>query len=507
MDIRAWVHGVTRAAEEVVSEVTRSLVTRGVAVQPLDRAAPETPGVLVPGGVEAESSALELLRELGHGRRVVVLTTAAIPGESAWPLLWAGASDVLNWNHPPDCADRLIARLERWATIDQLLKSPQVADTQVGDSPTWRALLGQIIEVACFTDDAVLLMGESGTGKELVARLIHGLDEQRNGHPLSLLDCATLVPELSGSEFFGHERGAFTGAVAPRDGAFALADGGSLFLDEIGELPLELQAQLLRVIQEGQYRRVGGNSWQHTDFRLICATNRDLPQDIERGRFRSDLFYRIATWTFRLPSLRERVEDIPRLVNHILAQLRPGQEIPELDGAVQRYLISRDYPGNIRELRQIVLRISRRHVGGGPITIGDIPEGDRPADARLLDYSHVALEKAIRCALASGVGLKDLRQRTADTAIRVALAEADGNLHQAARRLGVTDRTLQLHRANRRVQETDDGLAEVHGREPRVSAFMAGKDRETGVEEGAGAADASGSPLAGPGDQSEEIPA
>jgi transcriptional regulator with GAF, ATPase, and Fis domain len=137
----------------------------------------------------------------------------------------------------------------------------------------------------------VLITGESGTGKELIARLIHALDSRVDKGDFVILDCTTVVPTLSGSEFFGHEKGAFTGAIAQRDGAFAMADGGTLFLDEIGELPLVLQAELLRVIEEGMYKRVGSNTWRKTSFRLLCATNRDLLQEESRGNFRKDLYY------------------------------------------------------------------------------------------------------------------------------------------------------------------------------------------------------------------------
>src|SRR5262249_44123862 len=157
---------------------------------------------------------------------------------------------------------------------------------------------------------------------ELLARLIHELNAATKERSLVVVDCTTIVPELSGSEFFGHERGAFTGAVAARDGAFALADGGTLFLDEIGELPSHLQAQLLRVIEEGTYKRVGGNAWQRTNFRLVCATNRDLPRLVEAGKFRGDLYFRIASWVFRIPPLSERIEDILPLARHFLALQR-----------------------------------------------------------------------------------------------------------------------------------------------------------------------------------------
>src|SRR4029450_8247587 len=160
-----------------------------------------------------------------------------------------------------------------------------------------------------FSQVSVLIVGESGTGKELIARLIHDLDQRRDKGDFVVVDCTTIVPELSGSELFGHERGAFTGAVGTREGAFALADGGTLFLDEVGELPLPLQGQLLRVVQARMYKRVGGNHWHRTEFRLVCATNRDLAREVERDAFRSDFYYRIANWPCRLPPLGERRGD------------------------------------------------------------------------------------------------------------------------------------------------------------------------------------------------------
>lgn len=171
----------------------------------------------------------------------------------------------------------------------------------IGASPAWRRLLRGVVEVAHFTQAPVLLVGESGTGKELVGRLVHDLNESAERGALAVVDCTTIVPELAGSELFGHERGAFTGAHAGRDGAFATAQGGTLFLDEVGDLPLSLQAQLLRVAQEGTYKRVGSDTWRHSRFRLVSATHRDLPARIEAGQFRQDLYFRIAGWVFRVP--------------------------------------------------------------------------------------------------------------------------------------------------------------------------------------------------------------
>jgi transcriptional regulator with GAF, ATPase, and Fis domain len=394
----------------------------------------------------------EFVQELSRNKDgcVLAIPTAntAIDTSLMWQLLHAGASDVLVWSSDADLGERIKARLERWCAVDDLVNSPAVQEKLVGASPLWRKVLRQIVEVARFTSASVLLIGESGTGKELIARLIHELDPRASTNELVILDCTTIVPELSGSEFFGHERGAFTGAVGARDGAFALAHRGTLFLDEVGELPMPLQVQLLRVVQEGAYKRVGGNAWHHTEFRLVCATNKDLEQARASGEFRTDLYYRIASWVFRVPSLAERREDILPLTEHFLRLFRPDNPCLELDRPVREYLLSRAYPGNIRDLRQLIGRISSRHVGPGPITVGDIPPEELPADGLVNRNSRNAdFEGAVRHALALGAGLKEIGQAATDAALRIVLDEENGNLQLAARRLGVTDRALQMRRA------------------------------------------------------------
>lgn len=312
--------------------------------------------------------------------RVVALATLPRHGchDDDWALLAAGAADVLSWDPGAHPAAQLAARFERWAQVDALVASPAVRDRLVGHSPAWIGVLRRLVEVACFTDLPVLLMGETGTGKELVARMIHDLDARPDKARFVVLDCTTVVPSLSGSEFFGHDKGAYTGATSPREGAFALANKGTLFLDEVGELPPPLQAELLRVIQEGTYKRVGSNVWNKTRFRLVCATNRDLVEEQRAGRFRSDLFFRIAGCRARLPALRERTADIPALVDCFFRQVRPAQPPPLLDPEVRGFLLARAYPGNIRDLKHVVTCMSHRHVGPGPVTIGDIPEDARP---------------------------------------------------------------------------------------------------------------------------------
>ncbi|MGH7460922.1 MAG: sigma 54-interacting transcriptional regulator, partial [Longimicrobiales bacterium] len=332
--------------------------------------------------------------------------------------------------------------------------------------PRMQAIFDVVRRVAA-TNATVLITGESGTGKELLARLIHSLDARPRKGELVVIDCSTVVPELSGSEFFGHERGAFTGAIGPRDGAFALADEGTLFLDEIGDLPLHLQAQLLRAVQEKSYKRVGGNKWYSTRFRLICATHRAVLEDLDAGRFRHDLYYRIAGVVCRVPSLRDRPEDILTLFRHFVAEAMNRLELPEVDEAVARVLVRRQYPGNVRELKQLARYVGYRHVGPGTITMGDLPGDVRPqtsdAHENLMDAS---FEASVRRSLARGAGLKDISRLAGEAAIRVALGDAQGNVKSAAQRLHVTERALQLRRAARRDElVTDPAQEDVPARE------------------------------------------
>jgi len=380
----------------------------------------------------------------------IAISHATVKPAAVWELLAAGASDAFAWDHSSDTAYEVAARFERWEEVDEIVRSPLVKKNLAGQSCAWIRSLRQIVEVARFTASSVLLTGESGTGKELFAQLLHTLDPRTNKRDVVVCDCTTIVPGLSGSEFFGHERGAFTGAVATRDGAFARADGGTLFLDEVGELPLNLQAELLRVVQERAYKRVGGNSWHKTNFRLVCATNRNLSEEQTHGRFRCDFYYRIATWTCHLPPLSERREDIPVLAKHFISQLCPDNP-PELDDAVHGYLLTRDYTGNVRDLKQLVTRIVQHHVGPGPITAGDIPQNERPRSSNQSnEWREQSLELAVRSAVASGLSLREVERSAGEVAEKIVIEEEQGNLKRAAARLGLTDRALQMRRAARR---------------------------------------------------------
>lgn len=458
--LEAWYQVCGAVDDAALRAVLDTLARREIDAARLQASHPDGPGVVFFDRCDAE--VLEFVREVTSvgGARVVAVATSrpALASSSHWALLDAGASDVL------DAGDEgvgamVAARFRRWAEVDAIIQSPTVRANLVGSSLAWRRVLRRVVEVARFTDANVLLIGDTGTGKELLARLIHTLDARRDKAEMVLLDCSTIVGELVGSEFFGHERGAFTGAVQARDGAFALANNGTLFLDEVGELPASLQPQLLRVVQERSFKRVGGTRWESTRFRLVCATNRDLKAEVGRGSFRADLYYRLANCVFHLPPLDQRPDDILPLARHFLTERCPGAAAPDLQAPVCEYLLQRRFPGNVRELRQLISRIMSRRVSDGPVTVGDIPEDERPSvDAPERDWQHGEFEQAIRRALAQGIGLKDISQRAAQTAIRLAVSESDGNLQRAALRLGVTDRALQLRRA-----QTNDARA-LHAR-------------------------------------------
>ena len=272
-----------------------------------------------------------------------------------------GAHDFIE---KPIGADRLLVSLQN-ALRFRLLKSEnaslkkrvQQKDELVGDSPAM-ARLRDDIGLAAPTRARVLVTGDNGTGKELVARAIHNGSERHN-RPFIKVNCAAIPSELIESELFGHEKGSFTGATQQRKGKFELADGGTLFLDEIGDMRLDVQAKLLRVLQEGEVDRVGGQTPVSVDVRVICATNKDLPEEIREGNFREDLYYRINVIPVRTPALRERPSDLPVLVDHFMRMVseengrRPKPIDPEATLALGRH----SWPGNVRELKNIVERL------------------------------------------------------------------------------------------------------------------------------------------------------
>ena len=259
--------------------------------------------------------------------------------------------------------------------------------------------VGEQVSVVAPTNATVLILGESGTGKELVAREIHKASSRRDG-PMVRVNCAAVPRDLFESEFFGHVKGAFTGALRDRVGRFELAHGGTLFLDEVSEIPIELQSKLLRALQEGEYERVGGNKTLKTDVRVVAATNRNLVEEIRRGRFREDLYYRLNVFPIMLAPLRDRKSDIPPLAAHFLERAckQFNKPLGLMSGEALAALKAYDWPGNVRELQNLVERavITAR---GGPISfeLPSSPEA-RPGAEGLVDAAvvHVRTDEELR---------------------------------------------------------------------------------------------------------------
>jgi transcriptional regulator with GAF, ATPase, and Fis domain len=290
---------------------------------------------------------------------LAIFTTIPTPDEGpTWLRIFADeiAGAIVNARAFEEI-ERLQAHLELENTyLQEEVREARAFGDIIGQSPSIRQLLRQI-ELVAPTDASVLILGESGTGKELVAREVHRLS-RRAEHPLIRVNCASVPRELYESEFFGHVRGAFTGAIKDRAGRFEAAHDGTLFLDEVGEVPFALQSKFLRVLQEKQYERVGEEKTRTVDVRVIAASNRDLKKDAEEGRFRQDFYYRLNVFPIEVPPLRERKEDIPMLAIHFLQQAARRLRLPppRFTEAHGRLLQSYDWPGNVRELQNATER-------------------------------------------------------------------------------------------------------------------------------------------------------
>lgn len=379
---------------------------------------------------------VSFLRELRNAgcESSVIMMTAFGSVDSAVEAMKLGAFDYIQ---KPFDADKLCHLVER-AIQNATLRSENEAlrrsltdgeeRSMVGDSPAMRVLRETIKRVAS-SANTVLVQGESGTGKELLARSIHR-ESPRAERPMLCLNCAALSANLLESELFGHERGAFTGADRVRKGRFELADGGTLLLDEVSEIPLSLQAKLLRVLQEQQFERVGSSITRSVDVRVIATTNRNLSDWVARKRFREDLYFRLSVLPVHVPPLRERREDIPALVDHFLSRAasRTGRPKLRVDEAASRALCEYDWPGNIRELENLCERASVLVIDG--ILTGQIvspwlsgirrSEGVEPVQMRnghlLQDMERHLIEKTLReqgghrarTAAALGIGIRTL---------------------------------------------------------------------------------------------------
>ena len=271
---------------------------------------------------------------------------------------------VLSLDSPRHITESELEAIAQRGDLKEEIKDHHDFDHIVGVSTPLRLALDRVNQVAP-TNASVLLLGPTGTGKELFARALHQRS-RRHARPLVRVNCAALPPTLIESELFGHERGAFTGAIAARQGRFELADGGTIFLDEIGDLPPDIQVKFLRVLQEGEFERVGSSRTRKVDVRVIAATHQDLVQAVADGGFRADLYYRLSVYPIRLPPLRDRLDDIPRLVWFFIHrhQHALGRQIASVPQVLIDQLQQYDWPGNVRELENIVERAMIASAGG-----------------------------------------------------------------------------------------------------------------------------------------------
>jgi DNA-binding NtrC family response regulator len=308
---------------------------------------------------------LEMHRRIKSLNResIVIIMTAFASVDTAVQALKDGAYDYITKPFDPDDLSHLIRnatsqislKAENEALRDRVVTLENVEDL-IGNSDAMIAVLEEVKRVAQ-SSSPVIITGESGTGKELIARAIHS-NSQRKFFPLVTVHCGALTESLLESELFGHEKGAFTGATYNRKGRFEMADGGSIFLDEIGTISAKMQIELLRVLETKTFIRVGGNKEIISDFRIICATNKDLNEMVKEGRFREDLYYRLNVVNIKIPPLRERIEDIPMLVNHFIEKYctSMSRNILSIHPAALKRLEMYDYPGNVRELENMIER-------------------------------------------------------------------------------------------------------------------------------------------------------
>jgi transcriptional regulator with GAF, ATPase, and Fis domain len=309
--------------------------------------------------------------------------------------------------------------------IEILPSEKESLGEMVGKSAAMREIFGLIEKIAP-TDATVLIEGETGTGKDMVARTLHQLSPRR-GAPFIVVDCGAVAGTLIESELFGHEKGAFTGAVATRQGAFELANGGTVFLDELGELSLDLQPKLLRVLEQRELRRVGSQRTIKVDLRVIAATRKDLRSEVEKGKFREDLYFRLNVVPITAPPLRERREDIPLLIDAMLAKLAPGRV--ELSEATRAAMMAHDWPGNVRELRNVIERAIALGADPGMLVApgSETGSGAAPKGAQLRDG--IEFEP--------GVSFRDTKEKWTELFERRYLTwllrRAEGNISKAAR--------------------------------------------------------------------------
>jgi DNA-binding NtrC family response regulator len=421
------------------------------AAEALDALANENYDVIITDLQMPGMTGLQFIRRLEsirHGAQILMVTAYASV-TSAVDAMRHGAFDYIEKPFGVEQLEQLVERaLLHGRALDGQRKlgggEGAMPVSMIGSSTQIEALKSQIERIAA-TGETVLIAGESGTGKELVARMIHALSRRADA-PLVSLNCPVLSAHLMESELFGHERGAFTGADAARVGRFELADGGTILLDEVTEIDLNLQAKLLRVLQEQTLERVGSSTTVQVDVRVLATSNRDLLEAVEAGNFRRDLYYRLNVVPLRVPPLRERPDDVPALVDHFLKQTaaRLDREPCEVEPSAMQLLGEYHWPGNVRELENIVTRSSVLNLGG-PIEADEI----RPW---LLESSHNA--SSSESSVSVGMSLHEMEKQL----IEATVTSFEGHRAKAATALGIGVRTLS-------------GKLKSYGHAPRAKDF------------------------------------
>ncbi len=448
------------ALAELAQRWGYDVLTAADGTEALRRAIEWHPDLLISDLVMPNMDGLWLLRALRAELPdvPVLLLTGRGTVQTAVQAIKEGAYDFIEKPLDPS---RLRMVLERALEKQETLREVQLLRRRLAALAPGTELIGQgramqqvvdLVNRVAPANASVVITGESGTGKEVVARAIHGISPRKE-RPFVALNCSAIPATLIESELFGYERGAFTGADQRRPGNFEMAHTGTLFLDEIGELPLEMQGKFLRVLEERKLRRLGGKAEVGVDVRVLCATNRDLKEEIRRGRFREDLYFRLHVFTIPLPPLRERKEDIPLLVQHFIGKFagETGKHVqgvtPEALAVLQGY----GWPGNIRELRNTVER-AMILVDGDFIGEEHLPPDMRPAPGG-------GGESGLR--LAMGLELREVEKEY----ILASLRRNGGNKARTAELLGISEKTLynKLHRYAERARDRASEPAETGG--------------------------------------------
>jgi DNA-binding NtrC family response regulator len=384
----------------------------------------------------------------------VIMITAFGSVDNAVAAVKAGAFDYIEKPFEQEQIRQIITKAIKQAAANKL--SPTVTNTDaetpgrfglIGASPEMQAIF-DVIERVADTPSTVLITGESGTGKELVAKALHENSSRRDG-PFIKINCAAIPKNLMESELFGYDKGAFTGATSAKPGRFELADGGTLFLDEIGEIPVEMQVKLLRAIQESEFERVGGIKTLKVDVRLITATNRDLEKEVAEGTFREDLYYRLNVVPLSIPPLRQRGKDTELLVAHIITKFRERlrKEIDGISDDAMAVLCSHNWPGNIRELENVLER-TILFCNSSRIEVSDLPDelvgGGNRSEAPEAPAAKNSREDTLDTATSLKDAVKAETHRVERELIAKALDETGGNVTQAAKLLQISRKSLQM---------------------------------------------------------------